>query len=161
MKTRKIIFAGIMICLLALSALGRNNFNIGWNLLDDETKTYTEKEVLELVGLELIKPIKECYEEAYPHAFMTKCYSEIRFKFDRHSDWQPTDGEERVFYESERILGNAVYTECGMDQHIGKVEVNMGSKSIKVQESFFSDWVSADEFISSFCKRLDEQFTDE
>ena len=157
MKTKKIAFATIILCLLTLSVMGKNNFNIGWSILDDEVKVYKESEVLDFVGKKLVQPIRECYEKANPHAFMTKCYSDMKFNFDEQYDWQVTeDKPEREFYENQRILGDLAFIDCGTKRHIGQVEIRMDMKTVKVQESFFSDWVSAEDFTDSFCERINE-----
>lgn len=155
MKTKKIVFSTLILCFLTLSVMGKNNFNIGWSLLDDEVKMISEAQVNEFVGKKLVQPIKTCYTEANPHAFMTKCYSDIHFVFDKQYDWQITeDKPEREFYENQQIVGELVFTDCGMKRHIGQVKVRMDLKTVQVQESFFSDWESADDFTSSFCERV-------
>lgn len=154
MKKAKIIFASLILCLLTLSVMGKNNVNLTFDLFgfDDEENTVSEKEIREFVGKELVDPIKACYVEANPDAFMTKCPSEFLFNFDKPhwagADYKPT------YYKGQPVQGELVFLDCTVEQHICKAQVNVSKNEIKVQESFFSDWVTAKDFNKTFCERV-------
>lgn len=154
MKKAKIIFASLLLCMLTLSVFGNNNMNFTFDIFGfgDDDNTLTEKEILEYVGKELVEPTKACYMEANPHAFMTKCTSEFRFNIDR-PHWAGAEFKP-VYYKNVPVQGELVYIDCETERHICKAKVNVTKNELLVQESFFSEWVSGEEFCKSFCKRV-------
>lgn len=150
MKKLKLIAIGILLVITTLSFETKNNFiTEGLSLFGlQEENTVTVKEFKEFVDTELLSPIKVCYREAYPHAFMTKCYSDIKLVFD----YEMTD--ESLISTIYEMYANVVYDNCNRQMHVCRIKVLYSEKKIEVQESFLSDWVSKDEYLKSFCEKV-------
>lgn len=156
MKKAKIFFTSLMVFLFALSVMGSNNFNLTWDVFGfEDDKTISKKEIEEYVGKQLVNPIRDCYVEAYPHALMSKCPSEFYFSFDKPR-WA-TEDYEPTYYKGQPVQGDLIFLDCSVERHIGKVQVNVTKEVCNVQESFFSDWVPSETFVSSFCKKISNQ----
>ena len=104
---KKIHYLSIsLIALLALlSFMSRQNLNPNGSeyFNGPNEKLVSVKEIREWLVKELCQPIRDCYELAYPHAFMTKCYSNVTFSFGRGDEWMT---DETTLNEEYDITGN-------------------------------------------------------
>lgn len=160
MKTAKYLFFGLIVCLTALSVLGKNNFSDGFGIFSfDEEKRVTQQEVRDLVYAELIKPLTECYVKEHPEVLMTKCPAQMHFDFD--AVWGIPIENNATFSTTQVIKGKVVFDDCGQTSHVCSVQVVYEKKDIRVQESFFTDWVLADEYVKTFCKKIKKEKVEE
>ena len=153
MKTGKYIFLGIITSLLTLSVLGKNNFSDGFGLFPfDDEPVVQKSEIRDMVRVQLSNPLMNCYVKAHPEVTMTKCPATMRFKFaDR---WGTRISDEHTFGINENVEGDLIFDDCGKTSHVCSVVVNYGQKEVKVQESFFTEWVPAKDYIESFCDKM-------
>src|SRR5687768_9887806 len=94
-----------------LSFATRNNFNPtgkDWLGLEDEQMVKAQ-EVIDLVNEKLNQPIRACYVEVNPHAFMMKCRTDIAFEFEH--DAYNSDPSLEV-YANYPVGGKLTFIEC-------------------------------------------------
>lgn len=143
----------MLIAFFVLSFATRNNFNPAgkdWLGLESE-KMVKYQEIIDLVNTRISTPIRECYVEVFPHAFMMKCRTDIVFSSE--SDAYNTDHSLEV-YADYPVQGELVFIECESRHHLCDVQVTHSTGEIKVQESYFSPWISDQEYTQSFCEKI-------
>jgi len=150
MKKLKPIVLGMLVMVTTLSFISGNNF-ISTGFGFQEEKMVSVKEFKEFINKDLITPIRTCFTEAYPHAFMSKCYSTIEFEF---GDSQSALTDESLLYSSYSISGNVFFINCGQRQHVCGIKAIHATREIQIQESFLSEWTTKDAYLKSFCERV-------
>ncbi len=157
MKKAKYLFFTIIISLTTLSVLGENNFGAGFGFVfGDEEPKITQQEVRDEVRKELIDPLTKCYVEAHPEKMMMKCAAYMRFDFSGHSG-RYLDKDTK-FYSTSDIQGEVIFDDCGQETHVASVKVNFSKdEKVMVQESFFSEWETADDYVKEFCEKMEKE----
>jgi hypothetical protein len=150
---KKLKFFSLTLVLIAgsLSFMSRNNFNPNGLEVFQTEKMVSVADFKEMVNTDVIAPIVTCYSEAYPHAFMTKCYSSIDFQFTR--EYQGT-ADDQLLYANYPVQGNVIFTDCGQENHVCALKVTYSAKEILVQESFLGDWIPLRDYLDRFCKKM-------
>lgn len=152
MKRMKFAVITVCVLVLSLSVLAKNNFNangIGW--FGDSDKEIKYEQFIEFVNTNLVNEIITCYTEAYPHAFMTKCYSEIYCEVSGFQRGEIT-ADQKIWAES-TYSGEVVFDDCGTRSYICSFRANYKEKKIEVRESFFGEWQLLADYTKAFCKK--------
>jgi hypothetical protein len=161
MKKAKYLFFTIIISLTTLSVLGENNFGAGFGFsFQDAEPKITQQEVQDEVRIQLTDPLTKCYIAAHPGMRMMKCASYMKFEFSGHSAryLEP----DTKFNSTYGIQGEVIFDNCGQETHVASVMLNFSKEDkVMVQESFFSEWVSAADYVTDFCAKMDEMKVEE
>lgn len=154
MKKAKYLFFTIIISLTTLSVLGENNFGAGFGFtFGDEEPKITQQEVRDEVNKQLIDHLTKCYVEAHPEIMMMKCAAYMKFQFSGHSaDYLEPETKFNSNYD---IQGEVIFDDCGRETHVASVMINFKKDdTVMVQESFFSEWVTAKAYVKEFCEKM-------
>lgn len=155
MKKAKYLFFTIIISLTALSVLGENNFGSGFGFsFEDAEPKITQQEVFDEVNGQLIEPLTACYVAAHPEIRMMKCAAYMKFQFSGHSAKYLE--EDTKFNSTYGIQGEVIFDDCGQEIHVATVMLNFSNDDkVMVQESFFSEFVTAQVFVKDFCEKME------
>ncbi|MFT5821630.1 MAG: hypothetical protein ACI8ZM_002884 [Crocinitomix sp.] len=157
MKKAKYLFFTVIISLTTLSVLGENNFGNGFGFtFGDEEPKITQQEVRDEVNLQLIEPLSKCYLDAHPEIMMMKCASYMMFEFSGHSARYLE--EDTKFNSTYGIQGEVIFNDCGEESHVASVMLNFSKEDkVMVQESFFSEWITAEAYVKDFCGKMEKK----
>lgn len=155
MKKLHYFSISLIVLLTLLSFMSRQNLNPNGNeyFNGPTEKLVSVKVIREWMVKELCQPIRDCYELAYPHAFMTKCYSNVEFTFGRQNQWMT---DETTLNEDYDLSGNIILTVCEEENYLCKVKANYKTKKIEVQETFQGEWKSKDAYLKEFCAKMEK-----
>ncbi|NOQ70692.1 MAG: hypothetical protein GQ574_01750 [Crocinitomix sp.] len=161
MKKAKYLFFTIIISLTTLSVLGENNFGVGFGFsFEDAEPKITQKQVRDEVKVQLIDPLTKCYVAAHPEIMMMKCMAYMKFEFSGHS--ARFLEEDTKFNSTYGIQGEVIFDDCGNETHVASVMLNFSKDDkVMVQESFFSEFVTAEAFVKDFCEKMESEKTSE
>jgi hypothetical protein len=152
MKRIKIAFLTVCVLFIGLSVLAKNNFSengFGW--FEDTEKEIKFEVFQKFIQDDFVNGLAVCYQEAYPHLFMTKCYAEFYCELTNFE--RGKDHSERTIWIESTYSGNVYFDDCGNKSHICSLRANYKERKIEVRESFFGEWLSADDFMASFCEK--------
>ena len=153
MNRLKISVVTVCLMFLGLSVLAKNNFSTsGFGWFADEENEVEYSKYMEFINTKLVGPVAACYQEANPHEFMTKCYSEIYCQLNNFKPGE--DHSTEKLWTGSNYTGVVIYNDCGNINHICSVKTNYKEQKIEVRESFFSEWVPAEDFVKSFCEKM-------
>jgi hypothetical protein len=158
MKKAKYLFFTVIISLTTLSVLGENNFGSGFGsgfgfVFGDDEPKISQQDVRDEVNTQLIEPLTKCYVDAHPEAMMMKCAAYMKFEFSRNTGRYLQ--EDTKFYSTQDLHADVIFDDCGLETHVASVRVNFSkADKVMVQESFFSEWVTAETYLKGFCERM-------
>lgn len=110
-----------------------------------EADTVSREEFREFLNKKLLAKMGDCY---FKETQMTKCPEYVTFKLIDPYRKNPT------CYKRSLTRG-ILYTEgCREGQTICEFRAIYDKNRLEVKESFFTDWVDADEFSTKFCKHV-------
>ncbi len=146
---------GIMIGMLTIggvvAALQPNNLSSDF---EEEpvvvADTLDRNEVRTKIEDRLTKYVRKCVRKKDPHAFMTKCYSNVETVFSRHARAKRLT----PIYTNSTVKGTVDFINCGQRNHVCEFLYFTGKDSLIVRESFLRDWKPAKKFTKTFCGDL-------
>lgn len=155
-KNVKYILSTLLVFAITLGFASQNNLGLNfasWGVKDDQK--IEAKVVVETIKSSVISPIRTSIEKGNPHAFMTKCYSDIKFNLNGFVEQESPEAiieSGRTFYSSEVVHGTILLIDCGEEEPICRYRLHLEDNSVEVKESFVAEWKPLKELLTQIEK---------
>lgn len=145
-----VLFPLMIVITLVFTFSAKNNFTADYSnqigLISDETRT--KEEVAAFVKKELIEP----FEELRVLDLQGKtgdCFGH-KLVFNYHYE----EEKKLPFYKDQMVSAKVVEVDCEREYYLYSVKIYFDKKEILVQTTTFDEWVTAEEFLRKYKRRI-------
>lgn len=140
----------ILVFAISLGFATTNNLGIQFTSFG-EPEYISNEEIVKVIKQDVEEPLFEALYKKDPHRHMSKCYSILYSSIHGVELAALVDSDVKI-YKGQAIYGKVTHNNCGNKEDVCSFQYDLETKAVMIKESYFTEWVTLEQFI----QRLDK-----